>query len=99
VGWVFFRAPDFATAVLVLRKIAGLEPGGATWFYLPLLLSVVAVVAAHAAAMLAERRNAPQPLSVVPRSAFAAAFIVVAWLLGIFLLSPLRTSPFIYFQF
>jgi alginate O-acetyltransferase complex protein AlgI len=99
VGWVFFRAADFATAALILRKIVGLEAGGVSWFYLPFWLAVAATTAAHIAAIAAERRQSPQPLSQVPRSAFAGAFIVAAWLVGIFLLSPLNTSPFIYFQF
>ena len=99
VAWVFFRARDFATATLVLRKIAGLEPGGVVWFYLPLAVALAVVVAAHAAAIVAERRGAPQPLAAPPQSPFAGAFVVTAWLVGIFLLSPLRTSPFIYFRF
>ena len=45
IGWVFFRATDFGTATLMLRKIVGLEPGGASWVYLPLLLILPLVVA------------------------------------------------------
>jgi len=48
-AWIFFRAPDFSSAALMLRKIGGLEPGGATWIYLPLFLILPLVVAAHAA--------------------------------------------------
>jgi alginate O-acetyltransferase complex protein AlgI len=99
VGWVFFRAADFPTAAFVLRKIAGLEPGGVEWFYLPLWLIVPVVVAAHIAAAMMERRTIAPLTAVFPRSAFGAAFVVAAWLVGVFLLTPLRTSPFIYFRF
>lgn len=58
VTWVFFRAADFTTAALILRKVVGLEPGGANWVYLPLLLILPIVVAAHAVGMWISRREA-----------------------------------------
>ena len=48
VGWIFFRAPDFATAAVVLQKVTGLSPGGASWLYLPLFLTLPVVILAHA---------------------------------------------------
>lgn len=100
VGWVFFRAEDFATAMLILRKVAGMEPGGVAWLYLPFWLIVPVVAAAHAAVIWQERRGgAGEPQVVLPRSAFAAAMMVAVWIVGVFLLTPLRTSPFIYFKF
>ena len=56
VAWVFFRAPDFSTAALVLRKVAGLAPGGASWVYLPFFILLGAVVVAHAIGAIAARR-------------------------------------------
>jgi len=46
-GWIFFRAPDFATAAIVLRKVLGLTAGGASWFYLPLFIALPVFLAAH----------------------------------------------------
>ena len=100
VAWVFFRAPDFATAAAMLRKIVGLDAGGVRWTYLPLWIVVPVVAAAHIAAIANERRRRePAHRVLFPESAFAGAFIVAAWLVGVFLLTPLRTSPFIYFRF
>lgn len=53
VGWVFFRSPDFSTALTVLRKSAGLAPGGVAWFYLPLAMIVPVVALAHAVGLAA----------------------------------------------
>ncbi|MDP9177823.1 MAG: MBOAT family protein [Gemmatimonadota bacterium] len=75
VGWVFFRASDFGTAMLMLRKIVGLEPGGANWVYLPLLLIVPLVVAAHAAGVwigAQEKRTKTSPEKWVPAPGFAS---------------------------
>ena len=100
VGWVFFRARSFDTAFFILRKVAGLEPGGVRFFYLPLWVIVPVVVATHLAMMAMERRDQTSPRGIVfPRSAFAGAFIVAVWLIGVFLLAPLQTTRFIYFQF
>jgi alginate O-acetyltransferase complex protein AlgI len=99
VGWVIFRAENLDTAMLILRKITGLSPGGVSWTYLPLSLSIAAVGVAHVAVAVAKARGVAAPLATVPRSVFAAAFLMVAWLVAIFLLAPLRTNPFIYFQF
>jgi len=75
VGWVFFRATDFETALLMLRKIVGLEAGGATWVYLPLLLILPLVVAAHVAGSWIaghEKKTATVPEKWVPAPAFAS---------------------------
>jgi alginate O-acetyltransferase complex protein AlgI len=47
VGWVFFRAADFPTALVILRKMTGLLPGGVEWFYSPLAMLLPAVALAH----------------------------------------------------
>ena len=46
-AWVFFRAQDFATAMVIVRKLLWLEPAGVGHFYLPLALLVPIVVVAH----------------------------------------------------
>ena len=47
IGWILFRSPDLAGAVVVLQKILGLRPGGISWFYLPFWLLLGVTVAAH----------------------------------------------------
>lgn len=54
--WVFFRAPNFHTAVLVLKKLAGLAPGGVTYLFLPFFLLVPLVVVAHWLGSMVEGR-------------------------------------------
>ncbi len=36
---------------------------------------------------------------LLPRAGFASGFVIAAWLIGLFLFSPVHTRPFIYFQF
>jgi alginate O-acetyltransferase complex protein AlgI len=43
--------------------------------------------------------NPGAAMSVIPSSAFAGAFVLTAWLVLLFLFTPLHRSPFIYFQF
>jgi alginate O-acetyltransferase complex protein AlgI len=74
-AWVFFRAPDFTTAMLMVKKIAGLEPGGATWVYLPLFLILPLVAAAHAAGVwiaAQEKESGTTPEHWVPAPSFAS---------------------------
>ena len=100
--WIFFRAESLESALYIIRKIAGLEAGGASWFYLPLFLFVPLIVAAHVIGLAEEKvagDHAAAGRVPLPRSAFAAAAIVTMWVVGICLFAPMRTSPFIYFQF
>jgi alginate O-acetyltransferase complex protein AlgI len=46
-AWIFFRAPDFATTVLILRKVTFLDRSGVPYTFLPLLLLIPIVVLAH----------------------------------------------------
>lgn len=46
-AWVFFRAQDFATAMVVLRKVFWLDPAGVGHFYLPLALLLPIVALGH----------------------------------------------------
>jgi alginate O-acetyltransferase complex protein AlgI len=79
VAWVFFRASDFATAALVLRKIVGLAPGGATWLYLPFWILVPIVAAAHVLGAGAARRvSRPVPAGGPDREPLALGERVIA---------------------
>jgi alginate O-acetyltransferase complex protein AlgI len=110
VGWVLFRSPDFATATIVLGKIAGLTPGGATWAYAPFLMALAVVAMAHGVGVLARQgaisrslrttREAGGGVYVTVRQAgFTAGALVTAILIALFLFAPLHLSPFIYFRF
>jgi hypothetical protein len=73
-GWIFFRAQDFETAWTMLRKIAGFDPGGASWIYLPLFLLLPLVAAAHAAGWWIarhEKKMDTMPEEWVPAPALA----------------------------
>jgi hypothetical protein len=99
---VFFRADSFSSALQILRKIAGLEPGGTVWFFLPLWLFIPLIAAAHGIGLAQEKRvegHADSTHVPLPRSLVLSAAIVTVWVIGVYLFSPMRTSPFIYFQF
>jgi alginate O-acetyltransferase complex protein AlgI len=55
-GWILFRSSSFSAAAMVFRKVAGMAPGGISWFYLPLWLLVPVVAAAHAFGYVAARQ-------------------------------------------
>lgn len=57
ITWVFFRSADFPTSLIILRKLAGLEPGGVSWFYSPLVWIIPAVVVAHGLGLYAAKRQ------------------------------------------
>jgi alginate O-acetyltransferase complex protein AlgI len=46
-AWVFFRAQDFTTAMVVVRKLLWLDPSGVDHFYFPLALLMPVVILAH----------------------------------------------------
>jgi alginate O-acetyltransferase complex protein AlgI len=46
-AWVFFRAPDFSTAMVIVRKMFWLDSTGVDYFFLPLLLLIPIVILGH----------------------------------------------------
>ena len=94
VGWVLFRAPDFATAGLVLRKLAFAEPGGAHWVQAQATAVLGAAVLLHLLVVRARERELLPDL----RDPLAWVGVGVALALVV-LFSPFSTNPFIYFQF
>jgi alginate O-acetyltransferase complex protein AlgI len=112
VGWIFFRAPDLTSAMIMLRRIVDPSAGGVEWFYLPFWLLLPLVVLGHVTGVRLSRRSEPSTEAPsltptihtgIPTPAlslgFSAAFIVTVWLGVLFLFSPVTRSPFIYFQF
>jgi hypothetical protein len=110
-GWVFSRAPDFATAALVLRKAVGMAPGGVTWAYVPLFILSALAVAAHVVGQTLRRRGSSSIMSLPPKESiagavpvfsdlgFASAFVLTIDIVLLYLFTPLERSPFIYFRF
>jgi hypothetical protein len=73
VAWVVFRAQSLDVAVAMLRKLAGLDPGGTVWFYSPLVLVMPLVVLGHLFGVLAagQARTATATPERVPPPAWA----------------------------
>jgi alginate O-acetyltransferase complex protein AlgI len=58
--WVFFRSADFGTSLTIISKLAGLSQGGVRYLFLPLLLLLPLIIAAHYVGALTERLAAGQ---------------------------------------
>jgi len=92
-GWVFFRAPDFTTAISVLAKLSAFRIDQV--YEIPQFnFLLVLVVATHLVAPYLYGRDDRFRL---PRSIERVAYACMILLLA--LLAPTGTSPFIYFQF
>ena len=113
-GWVFFRSPSLERAGAMFGKLVDLDPGGVAWFYSPIALLAVIVVAAHVVGILAARAASPRrrlgPFTVcaqetagiyllLPARGFVAGFGLTAWVIVILVFAVIKSSPFIYFQF
>jgi alginate O-acetyltransferase complex protein AlgI len=96
IGWVFFRAPTFASAATVLGRMARLAPGagldGATATLAAGCLAVVLLF--HVAQRLVDRRALERRL---PAPVLGAA--LAALLMSALVLLPRERAAFIYFQF
>lgn len=103
IGWVFFRAPDMATAWSVLAGIAARAPFGAAdaSLFEPVTLAIVAAVMLAAILIhVGSKRlgdgaavNVTTPMAIA-RGAFYAAVTV-----GVLLFASRGAAQFIYFQF
>ncbi len=97
VTWVVFRSPSFQGAGIMLRKMAGLSPGGIEWFYSPLPMVLPIVIAGHAIGVVAARRAAvlrgartiPAPAWVASVYERARACFAIHPLSGVYVLLPL----------
>lgn len=78
--WIFFRAPNFTTAAIMLRKIMWWDGSGVTFLYAPFLMLLPLVLFAHWVGIMAARqageRNSgllawPLPAGVPERVRFA----------------------------
>jgi alginate O-acetyltransferase complex protein AlgI len=72
IAWVFFRAPDFSTALVIVRKLLWLDPTGVGHFYLPLALLLPIVLLAHWLGKVAGDQAAGARQPWVPAPSWAA---------------------------
>jgi alginate O-acetyltransferase complex protein AlgI len=93
-GWVFFRAQDLASALVVFRKLAFLDPTGSHWIQVPATVVLAAAAVLHAVVYATRERELLPDL----RRPVHVAGVMLAWLL-VLMFSPFSTDPFIYFQF
>jgi alginate O-acetyltransferase complex protein AlgI len=94
--WVVFRSPSLHGAGTMLRKMAGLSPGGIEWFYSPLPMVLPIVIAAHAIGIVAARRavirgarKIPPPRRIASIYERARACFAIHPLSGVYVLLPL----------
>jgi alginate O-acetyltransferase complex protein AlgI len=93
-GWVFFRADSFGTAMEVLGRIVG---GTGSVALNPMVVVVVVAMLASQLVPQAAVRRAQVAFSEMPpvaQGALLAAVLTVVAVLG-----PEGVAPFIYFQF
>ncbi len=55
-AWIFFRSPDFSTAMIILRKVFWMDRSGAVYYYLPFFLILPVMVLGHGLGLLAARQ-------------------------------------------
>lgn len=97
-AWVFFRAESIRTALIVLGKIAGQQPGGYVWFYAPLVPLTLIVIAGHVLGTRAAQ-TAGTVRILVPTRGFVGGFAMTAWVLVLLVFAAIESNPFIYFRF
>jgi D-alanyl-lipoteichoic acid acyltransferase DltB (MBOAT superfamily) len=91
-AWIFFRAPDFATAAVYLQGVLALTPG-AEGSVLPLVVLAAYMLAIDVPQAIADDEYVFLNWPVYRRAVAAAAVCLVL------LASGTTNAPFIYFQF
>ena len=92
IGWVFFRAPDFATAAAVLSRMFHMTAGPPLPGQAGLALAIaVAAVCAHFGPTTFEMRHEWRPAAVLGLTSLFVLCVVV--------IVGGRATPFLYFQF
>jgi alginate O-acetyltransferase complex protein AlgI len=94
VTWVFFRSPSLDTTLTVLRKLLLLDTGGFAWISPVALVTIVVFVVGGFLARLLDLRI---PVLSLDKSYGPA--VILGQIVAVYFLSPVQTSPFIYFQF
>jgi len=97
VTWVFFRAQNFGTAFLMLRKMFLFTDGGMQ-YYQPLTYIIPFVVMAHLIGKFYLEKNS-KDYYYFDLESFIGILVLLITILLIIALLPVSTSRFIYFQF
>ncbi|MFT5469073.1 MAG: alginate O-acetyltransferase complex protein AlgI [Verrucomicrobiales bacterium] len=92
--WIPFRITDFNVAAMTVMRMFTFDGAGISWFYAPTLLILTLAIGAHLFAL-----RFPDWTPAFSLRTFRGQFLVALTVMGILLLSPLNSSPFIYFQF
>jgi alginate O-acetyltransferase complex protein AlgI len=94
-AWIFFRAPDFASSMVVLERIAALRRGDSSqWQSAGLASLLLFVLVLHLGMARWRVKERLADANVLVFSSFAAAMM-----LALIWFAPAHTVPFIYFQF
>ncbi|MCA1590124.1 MAG: hypothetical protein LC734_06980 [Acidobacteria bacterium] len=99
-SWIFFRARDFPTSLIIIEKVLGINNEGVVWLYAPFFICVPFVVAGHFIGVLIARRAKeqgarskrilpPSWLAPLYKSANASFAIKPSVFSGIYVLLPI----------
>jgi alginate O-acetyltransferase complex protein AlgI len=95
-AWIPFRSPDFGTTLQFLMRLSG-QGDGISWLNSPAIFCLITLFCWHTGSLLRPGMFSLQSLWHFPRAARPLIILIV--MMAIALFAPLRTSPFIYFQF
>lgn len=93
--WVFFRSTSFTKSITIITRMLTFISSGVNYIYTPLLLIIPFIVASHIYGSLFLKRH----YLMVKGNSFRGSLILFTTIFSLYFLSPLNTSPFIYFQF
>ncbi|MFC5704402.1 MBOAT family O-acyltransferase [Cohnella faecalis] len=93
ITWVFFRSSDFSVSSQIINKLLFVSSGGTIWYATSLIAIIPIVIAAH---FIGKKIN---NYLVVDIFSFKGLFLLSFVIVGIVILLPGNSSPFIYFQF
>jgi D-alanyl-lipoteichoic acid acyltransferase DltB (MBOAT superfamily) len=95
IGWVFFRAQNFETALVMLGRLFLWENLAISWIFSPMYLIVPIIAIAHIIGYQRYQKRYPK----VQLLSYSGATIFMFVLLGTVLFYFYNPQPFIYFQF
>jgi alginate O-acetyltransferase complex protein AlgI len=94
VGWVLFRTTNVSQSMIILSKLFFIgEIDGVAWYSTSILIIVPIVIISH---IVGSKVKEPYYFKL---NNFTGMFVLLFILLGILFLTPVYSSPFIYFQF
>ncbi|WP_147515381.1 MBOAT family O-acyltransferase [Massilibacterium senegalense] len=94
IAWVFFRSKDFTNSLIIIQKMFfmnGVE--GINWYATSLFIIIPVIVIAH---FIGKKLG---DYAYFKLNTFKGLFVLFFVLFGLLFLTPVNSSPFIYFQF